>query len=69
MRLNLTHAILSDTGVWRCDVHVVSAQDIVSNRSLVRQNPSVIGLPIARDIHLTIIGKPFVIEMHIRTLC
>ena len=66
MRLNFTHTILSDTGIWRCDIRVVSAQDIVSNGSLVPKDLSVIGSPIVRNIHLTIIGKLWY-RMHIRT--
>ena len=57
VRLNFTHTSLSDTGIWRCEARVVSAQDIVSDRSLVPQNPSVIGTPIVHDIQLTIIGE------------
>ena len=57
VRLNFTHTILGDTGIWRCDVRVVSGQDIISNRSVVRQNPTVIGTPIVHDTRLTIIGK------------
>ena len=57
VRLNFTHTILGDTGIWRCDVRVVSSQDIISNRSVVQQNPTVIGTPTVREIQLTIIGK------------
>ena len=64
VRLNFTRTILNDTGTWRCDIHVVSSQDVVSNGSLVRQDPSVIGTPIVRDIQLTIIGKIFYNNAH-----
>ena len=59
VRLNFTRTILNDSGIWRCDVLVVSGQVIVSDRSLIPQNPSVIGAPIVRDIQLTIICKQF----------
>ena len=57
MRLNFTHTILSDNGIWRCDVRVISDQDVISNGSLIRQDLNVIGTPIICDIQLTIIGK------------
>ena len=57
VRLNFTHTILSDNGIWRCDVRVSSAQDVVSSGSLVQQDHNVIGTPIIRDIQLTVIGK------------
>ena len=56
VRLNFTHTILRDAGTWRCDVRVVSHQDIVSNGTLVSQDPTVIGSPIVYNIQLTIIG-------------
>ena len=59
VRLNFTQTILSDTGIWRCDIRVISDQDVISNGSLVRQDRNVIGTPIVRDIQLTIIGKYF----------
>ena len=57
VRLNFTHTLLSDTGTWRCDIRVLSVQDIVSNGSLIPQDRSVIGVPIIRDIQLATIGK------------
>ena len=57
VRLNFTRTILSDTGTWRCDICVVSAQDIVSNGYLIPLDISVIGTPIIRNIQLIIIGK------------
>ena len=56
-RLNFTHTILRDAGMWRCDVHVIlSRQDIVSNGILVSLDPTVIGSPIVHNIQLIIIG-------------
>ena len=57
VRLNFAHTILGDTGTWRCDIRVISSQNIVSNGALVSQDPTVIGTPIVRDIQLTIFGK------------
>ena len=57
VRLNFARTILGDTGTWRCDICVISSQNIVSNGSLVSQDPTVIGAPIVHDIQLTIIGK------------
>lgn len=57
VRLNFTHTILSDNGIWRCDVRVLSAQDVVSNGSLVQRDLNVIGTSIIHDIQLTIVGK------------
>ena len=57
VRLNITWTIMSDTGMWRCDIRVLSDQYVVSNGSLVRQDHDVIGTPIIRDIQLAIIGK------------
>ena len=56
VRLSFSHAILNDTGAWRCDIHVTSVQNIFNNRSLVPQNPSEIGTPIVHNIQSTIIG-------------
>ena len=57
VRLNFARTILGDTGTWRCDIRVISSQNIVSNGALVSQDPTVIGTPIIRDIQLTIFGK------------
>ena len=57
VRLNFTHTILSDNGIWVCDVRVTSRQDIVSNGSLIQQDPTVIGIPIVHNIRLNVIGK------------
>ena len=57
VRLNFSHTIIDDTGVWVCDVRVMSVQNAVSNGSLVEVDPTVIGVPITRNIQLTIIGE------------
>ena len=36
VRLNFAHTILGDTGTWRCEIRVVSGQDVVSNGSFTR---------------------------------
>ena len=59
VRLNFTRTNLSDTGMWRCDILVLSDQHVVRNGSLVRQDRNVIGTPILRDIQLIIVGKSF----------
>ena len=56
VRLNLSHTLLSDAGMWRCDIRTEFDQYIVNNGSLVRTNVTVIGAPIQRDIELIIIG-------------
>ena len=67
VRLNFTRTVLSDGGVWVCAIRVTSRQDVVSNGSLVQQDPTVIGTPIVRNIQLNIIGKCFT-EMHINVI-
>ena len=57
VRLNFTRTILSDTGVWTCDIRVESERYIVSNRKLIRTDPTIIGIPIQLAIQLTVIGK------------
>ena len=56
VRLNFTHTIPSDTGVWVCDATAVSEKYIVSNGQLVRQDNAVIGTATVR-IQLTVIGE------------
>ena len=55
--LNFTHTILSDVGVWRCDVRVVSDQDLVQDGRLVESNSTVIDIPLQQDLELIIIGR------------
>ena len=56
VRLNLSRTLLSDTGMWRCDIRTESEQDIVNNGKLVPTNITVIGERIQHDIELIIIG-------------
>ena len=60
VRLNFTHTILSDAGVWTCDVRVESDQDLILDGNLVRSNSTVIGVPLQHDLELIIIGNFFV---------
>ena len=57
MRLNFTRTILSDAGVWMCNVRVESERYHVSNGSLIREDSGIIGVPIQLIIELTIVGK------------
>ena len=56
VRLNLSRTLLSDTGMWRCDIKTESEQDIVNNGKIVPTNITVIGERIQHDIELIIIG-------------
>ena len=56
VKLNLSRTILSDAGMWRCDIRTESDQYIVNNGILVRTNITTIGAPIQHDIELIIIG-------------
>ena len=56
VRLNFTHTIPSDTGVWVCEATAVSEKYIVSNGQLVRQENAVIGTATV-NIQLTVIGE------------
>ena len=62
VRLNFTHTVLSDNGVWVCDVRVTSRQNVLSDGVLIQQDPTVIGTPIVRNIRLNIIGKCFILS-------
>ena len=57
VRLNLSHTLLSDARMWRCDIRTESEQYIVNNGRLVPTNITVIGEPIQHDIELIIIGQ------------
>ena len=59
VRLNFTHTILSDTGIWRCVATVRSESHFVSSSDwrLVLGQEAVIGSPIQHDIQLIVIGK------------
>ena len=58
VRLNFTRTILSDTGMWTCEVTVRSERHIVSNEgNLVAGAVAVIGTPIQHAFMVTVIGK------------
>ena len=56
VRLNFTHTIPSDSGIWKCQILVASEQYIVSGGQLVQQDRSPIGQTMV-DIELVFIGK------------
>ena len=58
VRLNLTHTLLSDAGMWKCQIRTESESDeyLVDNNIFVRTNITTIGSPIQSDIELMIIG-------------
>ena len=57
VRLNLSRTLLTDTGIWRCDIRTESEQYIVNNGRLIQTNITVIGEPIQHDIEIIIIGS------------
>ena len=69
VRLNFSRTTVNDTGEWVCDVRVTSAQNAVGNGSLVEVDPTVIGVPITRNIQLTVIGEYFVIVCNVCLDC
>ena len=56
VRLTVSRTLLSDAGVWRCDIRTESDQYVVNNGILTQANISAIGEPIQHDIELIIIG-------------
>ena len=61
VRLNFTHTILSDAGIWRCTATVISEQHVVSNRRLILMNRTVIGTPVEHSVLLTVVGELFIL--------
>jgi hypothetical protein len=57
VRLNLNRTLLSDAGIWRCDIRINSERYIVNNGRLVQINSTMVGAPIQHDIELIIIGE------------
>jgi hypothetical protein len=55
IQLNITNTVLSDAGIWRCDVVVTSEAHKLDGRRLTPQN-TVIG-SINATIQLTVIGE------------
>ena len=68
VRLNFTHTIPSDSGIWKCRILVESEQDIVIDGQLVRQDLSLIGQTMV-DIELVVIGKFHARNMDTRPYC
>ena len=62
VRLNISHTSLADSGMWTCDIRVLSENYIVNDGSLVLQDPTIIGTPVVNGIHLTVICKLFISE-------
>ena len=56
IKLNITHTVLSDAGVWRCDVIVSSEAHKLNGGRLTLQNNVFIG-SVNVTIKLIIIGK------------
>ena len=58
VRLNFTRTILSDTGIWTCEVVVRSERYIVNSEgNLVPGAVAVIGTRIQHEFMVTVIGK------------
>ena len=58
VRLNFTRTILSDSGVWTCELVVRSERHVVSNQGqLLLAGQAVIGTPLRRQFMLTVIGE------------
>ena len=68
VRLNFTHTIPSDNGLWKCQILVESEQYVVIDGQLLRQDPSPIG-QIMVDIELIVIGKFHARKMDMRPCC
>ena len=56
VRLNFSTTMLSDNGVWRCNVMVTSDRYVEIEGQLFLQTGALIG-SISQDIQLTVIGK------------
>ena len=54
IRLNITHSVMNDTGIWQCEIKVESE---VSNDDLILTGRTMIGTPLQHDIQLTVIGR------------
>ena len=65
VRLNVSRTILNDTGMWMCNVRVMTAHNAVSNGSLVSVDSAVIGAPITHSVQLTIIGEYLMYAFHV----
>ena len=56
VRLNFTNSILSDSGMWRCEVIVESEHYGISMGRLSPLDSSIVGEPLEVDVQLTIIS-------------
>ena len=56
VRLNFSTTLMSDNGVWMCEVLVMSSRYVVSGGQLVVQDSALIG-SITQNIQLTVIGE------------
>ena len=56
VRLNITNTTLSDAGIWRCDVMVMSEVSLVNGGRLMLHNETLIG-SVNVSIQLTIVGE------------
>lgn len=56
VRLNLTHVLMSDMGVWRCNVTVESEMHVQSGGKLVPLGATTVG-SISVNIQLIIVSK------------
>ena len=56
VRLNFTHTLPSDNGVWICWILVESEQDVVIDEQLTRTDSSPIGQTVV-NIELVVIGE------------
>ena len=65
VRLTFSQTILTDTGMWVCDVRVITGHNAVSNGSFVSVDPALIGVPITHSIQLTVIGEYFVMVLSV----
>ena len=66
VRLNFTHTIFSDNGVWRCEAVVMSRRYVASDGRLVELDPGPIEEVLNIDIQLTVIGE-FLLTIHMST--
>ena len=57
VRLNFTCTILSDNGVWRCEVEVMSRRHVLLGGRLVELESEAIGEVINVNIQLIVIGE------------
>ena len=65
VRLNFTQTILSDSGIWTCDVIVRSERHIVSSEGeLIRGGQITIGTPVRYQFMVTVIGESLIVTVN-----